>query len=173
MKKYLFVALMAILCLNASAQAVKFDLDTDGSVMVLDTKILDNAKLSKDTLYTITKNWFANIYEKASSIIQIDDRTNGHILAKAEFPYYTGQKLKYTIEVFVKDNKYRIYIHDITFDSNNFTDDYKDYLLLMAKDVKKAKEKYEMEIETNHLYLNAIIGNFDRFIKKTNDKSEF
>lgn len=179
MKKYYLICLLIALSLSARSQneVIKFAFDADSSAMMLHTKELGTTQKSKDSLYTLSKNWFASTYKNASAVIQVDDKDNGHILGKGAHIFYTGLILQYTIEVFVKDNKYRIYIHDLLFDYGdytvNFTNDYKDYLALMAKNPKKANQKYDLRIGESYRHLTGLQSSLDTYMENKKDKSVF
>lgn len=82
-------------------------------------KVIDSAKATKVELYNYSKIWLANYFNSAQSIIQFDDKESGVIIAKGLIHYEDKgniddmiYNIKFSIEISLKDNKYRIRLYD-------------------------------------------------------------
>lgn len=80
---------------------------------------IDTVKATKDELYSYSKIWLAKAFNSSKSVIQLDDKEAGSIICKGQL--LNEEKLrtstvhydsKYTLEITVRDNKYRIKIYD-------------------------------------------------------------
>lgn len=89
------------------------------------TKVIQVDGVSKDELYTRAINWFTNSFRNANNVIQINDKQNGQITAKAHFVYnpnfFVGSGpvkgyIRYTLSIYVKDGRYKYEITDFVHD---------------------------------------------------------
>lgn len=81
--------------------------------------------ISKYDLHARAMNWFANSFRNANNVIQLNDKENGQITAKALFEYipnfFVGSGpvkgyIRYTVSIYVKDGRYKYEITDFTHD---------------------------------------------------------
>lgn len=81
----------------------------------------------KDILYKNSKLFFADAFKSAKDVLQYDDREEGKIIGKGNFKIEGGQSVflsyftevwivNFSIELFVKDGKYRYRIYDFNID---------------------------------------------------------
>lgn len=84
--------------------------------------------VSKNELYDRAMNWFANSFRNANNVIQLTDKENGQITAKALFVYnpnfFVGSGpvkgyIRYTVSVYLKDGRYKYEITDFTHEPSN------------------------------------------------------
>jgi hypothetical protein len=80
--------------------------------------------VSKDDLYTRSREWFAKTFVSAQDVLQMDDRQSGKIIGKgSSYGFYTvlmtpvTYYLKYTVSVTVKDGRYRYEISSFSMDA--------------------------------------------------------
>ncbi len=120
MKKNLLIFLLLMLSLYVKAQdstAVKLPVK-DGKVIY--EGIVDITNKSKTELYKNASQWFVDFFKSSKDVIQNSDKEEGRIVGKgiafiqikiigftSEFPDLL------TIQVDVKDNKYRYRIYDM------------------------------------------------------------
>lgn len=158
MKTLLTIAL-ALLCTMAKSQnKIDLPMDKDSSVVFMNEFVLNDTSQTKQLLYNKAKTWFANTYNDANRVIQIDDPINGHILGKGIYITPTGLLITYTIEVNIRQSKYRVVIHDAYFKYNEYhtesvTGVYKDYLSLLVKNEKKADRLYHYRLSQAYVAL--------------------
>ena len=115
MKHILLIALLAI-SLNSIGQ---IELPTKGGNVFYES--IDSCKCSKAEAYLKAKAWIANTFNNAKSVIQVDDKEAGTIIAKGFTEKETGnaftgsitQNVWYTINLTLRDGKYRIQIYEI------------------------------------------------------------
>jgi len=67
---------------------------------------------SKKQLFNKAKRWFADTYKNSKEVLQIEDSATGEILGKAIFLYYSQNYISYTINILVRDGKYKCDIYD-------------------------------------------------------------
>lgn len=89
------------------------------------SKVIETDSVGKAVLFTAINDWFATTYKSANDVIQMADKESGIIVGNAITPYsypnisYTcyGGHIKYTIKVYVKDNKIKVemtnFIHEV------------------------------------------------------------
>ena len=91
------------------------------------TEIMQADGISKMELYTRAKLWFANAYNSANDVLQMDNKEGGQIIGKAIMQYkptvFSGSaatkgNIKYTIKIFVKEGRYKYEITDFIHDPN-------------------------------------------------------
>lgn len=69
-----------------------------------------------DDLYSAAREWFSKSYNSAEDVLQMDDRQSGKLIGRAFQQIYSstlGEKLYYTISVFVKDGRYKYSITEL------------------------------------------------------------
>jgi len=121
MKKTALIALLAILCLSVKAQKDTSGLNLpikDGMLVYEGVVSIDN-KSQKD-LYTNASQWFVDFFKSSKDVIQNQDKEQGRIVGKGILFAQTkiwGITSQYpnevTIQIDVKDNKYRYRIYDM------------------------------------------------------------
>lgn len=87
--------------------------------------IRDIPDMSKDKIYTSAKQWVAKNFVSAQDVIQFDDKEAGTLIVKGNIDYpcsnvwscshydLTGEVVKFTMKVDVKDQKIRVGIDDV------------------------------------------------------------
>lgn len=170
-----------ILCLThltntVSAQASDFKFDADSNVIFQDVIDLHDSLTTKEILYQKSKIWFANTYKDSKSVIQVDDMSTGHILGKGAYVFGTGMNLFYTVEVYVKNSKYKLYIHDIYFEYSpgsleSLTKVFRDYKKHLIKNPKVAHRTYDFRLSGALSELNNL--KFTLGSTLTNKKEDF
>lgn len=110
MKKYnSLIGLLLITSLNLDAQE-NFTLE----------KVIQTDSIGKNLLYATINDWFASTYNSANDVIQMSDKDAGIIIGKGSMAYskkgmsymcYSGY-IKYTIKVYVKENRYKVVLTD-------------------------------------------------------------
>ncbi len=115
MKHIILIALLAI----------SFNSFSQGELPIKDGKVfyesIDSIKCTKAEAYIKAKTWFANTFNSAKSVIQLDDKDAGVIVGKGFTEKEAGnaftgsipQNVWYTINITIKDGKYRIQIYDV------------------------------------------------------------
>jgi hypothetical protein len=124
MKKYLLILSLFIITANYSQTAKemlseiegKWELDDNGNVTIL--KIIEVPELKKEEIYNRVLNYFTYNYVSGKSVIQIQDKENGHIVGKGIYnDVHIGTSLITTfidvwhiLRVDIKEGKVRIII---------------------------------------------------------------
>ncbi len=89
------------------------------------SEVVKTDSIPQSELYNRAKIWFSTTYVDSKSVIQLDDKDNGQIVAKAKMVYnpkvFTGSSqtegyINYTIKVFVKEGRYKYEISDFFHD---------------------------------------------------------
>jgi hypothetical protein len=89
------------------------------------TEVIQVDSISKKELYNRAKLWFANAYNSANDVLQLENKENGQIIGKAIMKYNptvfvgsaaTKGSIKYTIKIFVKEGRYKYEIIDFIHD---------------------------------------------------------
>lgn len=89
-------------------------------------KVVDMPNTSKDVLFGRAALWFADSYKSANNVLQLSDKDNGRLVGHANFYYSTPGSykstfsgyVKYSISIFVKDNKYKVDISGFNHEAN-------------------------------------------------------
>jgi len=89
------------------------------------TEVVQVDSVSQNHLYNRAKLWFATAYNSSNNVLQIDNKEEGELIGKAIIKYeqtflagsgQTNGNIKYTIEIFVKEGRYKYkisnFIHD-------------------------------------------------------------
>lgn len=137
-----FYLLMFMLTITIISHAQKDTLTKDGKLMI---EYIDTAKgLSKDEIYSKVKAWFATTYNSAKNVVQSDDKEAGRIIGRGVMDVYLpkgafrGEHLSnYTIDITMKDEKYRIQFYDFAFDGQ--------YSAEVIRDMIIKKPKYQKD----------------------------
>lgn len=91
----------------------------DGNKNVIYSQVVPIEGVTQDALYGKAKLWFANSFNSAQDVIQMDDKQNGVIVGKGitiinEPGMQPVRKTwYYTIKIQVKDGKYKAEIYDM------------------------------------------------------------
>lgn len=122
--------LITIICLIITTIASAQKKDTIGlNLPILNDRlvyeqVVDVPDKSKNQLFSNAKVWMANTFVSSKDVIQSEDKEAGDIIGKGFTKVYfksivTIERNDYfTIQIDVKDNKYRCKIHDIIITSN-------------------------------------------------------
>lgn len=92
----------------------------DGSPHIERIVQLDST-YTKEMLYSNAKRWFAQVFNDANHVIQVDDRQGGEIIGKGylaiswKYIFPETHNQKFTISINVKDGKYRYKIYDVSY----------------------------------------------------------
>lgn len=116
MKKLVFGSILAFgLVANAQAKDEK-QVETLSQVQ----QVVEIPNISKDKIYSNSKQWVAINFKSANDVIQMDDKESGVLIGKGNFKYpckscwlESKDLIKFTIKIEVKDNKSRITFSDI------------------------------------------------------------
>ncbi|WP_394260791.1 DUF4468 domain-containing protein [Moraxella boevrei] len=118
MKKLVFGSILAFgLVANAQAKDEK-QVETLSQVQ----QVVEIPNISKDKIYSNSKQWVAINFKSANDVIQMDDKESGVLIGKGNFNYpckgwsclgYDGDLVTFTVKIEVKDNKSRITFSDI------------------------------------------------------------
>lgn len=171
MKTLLFLSFLAISTFASGQKKVTLPLDQSGYVEFTDVIRLPDSAISKDKLYDKAKLWFANTFTNSKSVIRIDDKENGRLLGKC-YEFITTDinnnqtNLTYTIEVLVKNGRFKYRVYDAALEGFNYgplTDWYKNYIndtenkaLLESKN--GAKRRYEYLLTQSAGKINPVIN---------------
>ncbi len=106
---------------------VKVD-TTTGNIIFGETIPIDSA--NKSQLYSKAREWFTINFKSANAVLQMDDKEDGKLIGKAwqDITALTGLgtkskvKMWYTISIYVKDNKFKYSISNITY--QNYPSEY-------------------------------------------------
>jgi hypothetical protein len=74
--------------------------------------------LSKDDIYSRSKEWIANYYKSAKDVINMDDKGSGIIKIKALNTSSNDMDLEYTsydMYIYIKDFKYKCVVNNLEF----------------------------------------------------------
>lgn len=80
------------------------------------TEVVKIDSVLSNELYNRASLWFATAYNSANDVLQMDDKDQGQIIGKANIIYkpkifngseQTKGNIKYTIKIFVKDERYK------------------------------------------------------------------
>lgn len=124
----------------------------DGKVFYEVVDTISNT--SKADLYNKSKIWFVNTFNSAKAVLQMDDKEAGIIMGKGITPYNGGNvitgpmrnSINYTININLKDNKWRIQVYDIYVSNENATYT-PEYCLKYPKMNKKKLEKIDDNVK--------------------------
>lgn len=88
------------------------------------TKVVKIDSVSKDDLFDRAQIWFANAFNDANEVVQVENREKGVIIGKGSAEYFGKDKyyngwIKYNIEIRIKDGRYKIDMNNIHHDGYN------------------------------------------------------
>lgn len=101
------------------------------------SEVVDVPGKNSDQLYSSAREWFADSFNSANDVLQMDDPVAGKLIGKGTFELTIGYIIwrpNFTIKIFVKDGKYKYEISDIKIDrsvkesSFNVTEDFQKYI---------------------------------------------
>jgi len=120
--KTIAVIFLSLCFLNAKAQKFQFPLAQDSTILYEHVQDLGQ-KYSADNLYKTAKTWFVNTFKSSKDVIQSEDAVNGRIIGKGIINLsikgwlcnmgIVGYTCHFTIQIDVKNNKYRCRVYDI------------------------------------------------------------
>ncbi|MGI4864631.1 MAG: DUF4468 domain-containing protein [Janthinobacterium lividum] len=122
MKTILLLALLASFTASAQTVAPVFPIDaTTGHVTF--EGVVPTEGINKADLYSHARTWFAKTFASADAVLQLEDATAGKLIGKGftdihvSTGYYSPvrTKLWFTMQVEVKDGRYRYEITDLAF----------------------------------------------------------
>lgn len=117
MKKLLLIfgLIIPLIVLSKGKNKINLPYDSINNVIVYDTII--SCSLNKDKLHTIANEWIALNYKDSKSVIQMNDKEAGVIIAKGiygDIVYgISSIDVKHTLTLRFKDNKVRITISNL------------------------------------------------------------
>ena len=84
-------------------------------------KVIKADSIDKNTLFASINDWFASSYNSSDDVLKMVDKEAGIIIGKGNFDFLNTTKsrfscyhgyIKYTLKVYVKDNRYKVVIGD-------------------------------------------------------------
>ncbi len=86
------------------------------------SKVIQTDSVGIPTLYVAIYDWFASTYNTANDVIQLADKEAGVLIGNGSMKYKYGTYItkcndgyiKYTIKVYVKDNRYKVELTNFT-----------------------------------------------------------
>jgi len=113
------------------------------------TEIVDVPGKTASKLYATAKEWFSLAFKSGKSVIDLDDPINGKLIGKGytnvtasySAPFINGNllwEIDLTIEILVKDNKYKATILEINVTNNLQTNEYSINNNLMGRPLPKS-----------------------------------
>lgn len=117
----------ALLIILLNFSLFSFSQETSKELIYTNVVKLDSITKANE-LYSIAKSWFAEKYNSAQDVIQLDDKENGKIIGKGKFKYNSnvfsysnGTKgyISYTISIAVKDGRYKYEIKNFIHEGNS------------------------------------------------------
>src|ERR1700740_2673048 len=113
MKKLITIASMLFLCMYARSQNFRFPIKDDA--IVYENVVNVDSTITKDLIYKSAKTWFVKTFKNAKYVIQSEDQQAGRIIGKGSieipadihFNHAVGSICNFTIQIDVKDGKYR------------------------------------------------------------------
>lgn len=132
MKKLLLLCLVFISGNGfAQRQLFKFNLSPDSTITYENTVSLDSS-YKFQLLYKTTKTWFVNAFSNSKQVIQSEDINSGRIIGKGiitipasvHLQRIIGANCNFTIQIDIKDGKYRYRIFNIYTDGYDLLNNY-------------------------------------------------
>jgi hypothetical protein len=124
MKKVAFILLTFLVPFSVSAQSYNYSEDLpikDGKIIF--EKVVDGISVNKSMLYATAKKWMADKLKNFGPVIQSEDITTGQIIGKGYVDINRDSKVlfvvgaspiyKFSVQVDLRDGKYRARIYDI------------------------------------------------------------
>ena len=145
MKRLIFLFIFFVttnVAYNQSFNSVTVD-STNGNIVFSEVIIIDST--NKNELYSRAREWFALTFNSADAVLQMDDRESGKLIGKAlQYIFIPTAlstvkvKMYYTISIYVKENRYKYLISNIT------------YKMLPSEYVPNPSEVRAEEVITDH-----------------------
>ena len=122
MKKLLLLALLTSFTARAQTAPPLFPIDATTSRVTFEG-VVPTEGISKADLYSRARAWFAKTFTSADAVLQLEDAGAGKLIGKGftdihvSTGYYSPvrTKLWFTMQVEVKDGRYRYEITDLAF----------------------------------------------------------
>ena len=86
-------------------------------------KVIEFKDVSKDSIYTDSRQWVAQSFKSAQDVIQMDDKESGIIIAKGNMKYpctgswlcmgFADARVKFTLKIESRDGRARVTFSDI------------------------------------------------------------
>ena len=182
MKKFLILFLIFLTPFfsygNSNDDELKVDEDTG---MVYFDEVVPVDDISKDELYSRTREWFLNTYKSSEDVLELEDKEGGKLIGKAFniIPIKTAfgvsnTRMWYTIKVYFKENRYKTVLTDIKYQNeptdNNLTPEKRiaeDWLIkwMFKKNGKPRKMALEHKAKTTNS-VNALFSSLKEFVNK-------
>jgi len=103
-----FITLTSFSQAEKTTTANNFPLNEKGEVVY--TEIVKSDSTNYKELYVRAHVWFANTFNSAQNVVQLDDKDAGHIIGKGVFEFDETVMVvwvNFTIEIQTKDGKYK------------------------------------------------------------------
>jgi hypothetical protein len=121
MKRIFSIMLAGFLVITARGQSEYVIID-DNNMAIL-SSVTQVPELSKNEIYIIARQWFANTFKSAKHVLQMDDREGGVIIGKAYSPMHvvqmgfrqSGFQMHYTLELSIREGRYKLDMIDISY----------------------------------------------------------
>lgn len=117
MRKLILAMLLSVVG-TSNTYAAKGDV-LEGNIQ----QVIELPNLSKENIYSGSRQWVATTFRDSQSVIQMDDKADGIIIGKGNFKYpcsgswmcsaFQNDIVKFTVKIEAKDNKARITFSDI------------------------------------------------------------
>jgi len=124
MKLYYALLLFCLVGTPLFAQKIKLPVDDSGNVSYQAVEQVQG--VDKKELFSRARNWFAQTYQSANSVLQVNDSESGELTGKGSFtitPTMLGMgiptRVDHTIQVEVKDGRYRVTVNNFYVESKN------------------------------------------------------
>lgn len=120
-KNYLIICSILIFFAWAALKPIGQDLPIDPETKhITYTGIVEVPAIPKTELYSRATEWFSKNYGSANTVLQVQDKHAGKLIAKAQIKptvksvgtVYDAGNVKYTISVYVEDNKFKYKLTD-------------------------------------------------------------
>lgn len=120
MNKIIIGCLFLMLFNITHSQGLPID---EASGKIIYVEIVKADSISKEKIYSKTKEWFALNFKSSNDVIQLDDRENFTIIGKGAIKVnlmsFDAGFVRFTIKVQAKDNKYKYEISDFVHDAKS------------------------------------------------------
>ena len=153
------------------------------------SKVIQTDSVGKTKIFTTINDWFATTYKSASDVIQMSDKEAGIIIGNGSMSYGFGKLayscydgyIKYTIKIYVKDNKYKVELTNFMHSGNGpqcnlgiiTTSDVYTSSGMSKNAHNKVWEDIKLKIEQNSNDIFISLENKTKIMKSGNDGSDF
>lgn len=178
-KKMLITTLMIISSALVYAQKEKEPLsppnmprsEENSQVYYMDVVTEDG--VGKTEFFKRAGNWYHKFYKNPGGVVELQDSVNGKLVLKPSFPVYRVKNtvkiqaaiVKYTLEIGLKDGKYRYEIKNINLQASSYSPIEK---LFDAKD-PDIEDNYHILDEINK-YINDLIDDLKAGMRQPSNK---